>query len=60
MSPEFELALYTMAFLAGEEENIITLEAKLAVVMLKLWHILRSRLCLSYLVLLIHVGICQG
>ena len=26
MSPEFELALYTMAFLAGEEENIITLD----------------------------------
>ena len=26
MSPEFELALYTMTFLAGEEENIITLD----------------------------------
>ena len=26
VSPEFELALYTMAFLAGEEENIVTLD----------------------------------
>ena len=27
VSPEFELALYTMAFLTGEEENEITLDA---------------------------------
>jgi len=26
VSPEFELALYTMAFLAGEDENIVTLD----------------------------------
>eukprot|EP00571_Detonula_confervacea_P009856 CAMPEP_0172301444 /NCGR_PEP_ID=MMETSP1058-20130122/3332_1 /TAXON_ID=83371 /ORGANISM="Detonula confervacea, Strain CCMP 353" /LENGTH=513 /DNA_ID=CAMNT_0013011561 /DNA_START=7 /DNA_END=1548 /DNA_ORIENTATION=+ len=26
VSPEFELALYTMAFLAGEDENVVTLD----------------------------------
>ena len=26
VSPEFEFALYTLAFLAGEEENFVTLD----------------------------------